>query len=115
MYNTFNDSKIAGVNSEIGCGQWEYQLFGVGIKPLDDSIVAKYILHRLSETYNVLICWESKPFDDLPGNGMHVNFSTDLMRDTTERIGMVEIDKAIDKLRSIFFEKVSCLTDLFSL
>ncbi len=69
-----------GYNSEVVVSQWEYQIFGKGISLADESIVARYILERLADQYDLYINWHPKPFPDRNGQGKHVNCSTKDMR-----------------------------------
>ncbi|MCH1523912.1 MAG: glutamine synthetase beta-grasp domain-containing protein, partial [Candidatus Thalassarchaeaceae archaeon] len=41
-----------GINQEVACGQWEFQLFAKGAKNAGDELwVARYLLDRLTENY----------------------------------------------------------------
>ncbi|HMO63781.1 MAG TPA: glutamine synthetase beta-grasp domain-containing protein, partial [Verrucomicrobiota bacterium] len=60
-----------GINAEVAKGQWEFQIFGKGSKTAADQIwVARYLLTRLCEKYEVAIEWHCKPIrGDWNGSG----------------------------------------------
>ncbi|MDX1684685.1 MAG: glutamine synthetase, partial [Saprospiraceae bacterium] len=74
---------VTGVNAEVMLGQWEFQVFGKGAKKAsDDLMVARYLLHRVTEKYNIVVNIHPKPVKgDWNGSGMHVNFSNGEMRE----------------------------------
>jgi glutamine synthetase len=72
-----------GINQEVACGQWEYQLFAKGAKKAGDEIwVSRYLLDRLTEKHNYYIEYHPKPLGDSDwnGSGMHANFSNSILR-----------------------------------
>ncbi len=75
---------IEGINAEVAAGQWEFQVFAKGAKRAGDEIwVARYILERTAEKFNLGVEWHPKPLGDTDwnGSGMHANFSNSAMRD----------------------------------
>ncbi|MCM4168685.1 Glutamine synthetase [Arenibacter antarcticus] len=72
-----------GINQEVACGQWEFQLFAKGAKKAGDEIwVARYLLDRLTEKHDYYIEYHPKPLGDTDwnGSGMHANFSNTTLR-----------------------------------
>ncbi|GGW27405.1 glutamine synthetase beta-grasp domain-containing protein [Arenibacter certesii] len=72
-----------GINQEVACGQWEFQLFAKGAKKAGDEIwIARYLLDRLTEKYDYYIEYHPKPLGDTDwnGSGMHANFSNTTLR-----------------------------------
>ena len=71
-----------GINQEVACGQWEFQLFAKeGAKKAGDELwVARYLLDRLTEKYGYYIEYHPKPIKgDWNGSGMPY-FSNELLR-----------------------------------
>ena len=74
---------VEGINAEVAAGQWEFQIFAKGAKEAGDQMwVARYLLERIGESYDVSINWHCKPLGalDWNGSGMHANFSNSVLR-----------------------------------
>ena len=60
-------------------GQWEFQIGPVeGIDACDQLWIARYILEKICEEYNVYVSYDPKPIkgESWNGSGCHVNYST---------------------------------------
>lgn len=78
---------ISGINAEVSPSQWEFQIGPVeGITAGDQMLIARFLLDRIAEKYDVIICYEPKPFKHLNGSGCHTNFSTAATRENYDAI-----------------------------
>lgn len=91
--------KISGINAEVSQYQWEFQIGPcVNITAADQLVVARYLLERIAEEYNVEICYNPKPELNANGSGCHTNFSTNSTRQNN--IGIQEIYTCMKKLEA---------------
>jgi glutamine synthetase len=93
-----------GINAEVAKGQWEFQIFGKGSKNAADQVwVARYLLMRLCEKYEVDVNFHCKPLGkdvDWNGSGMHSNFSTTYMREVGGKDYFEALMAAFDKYKN---------------
>jgi glutamine synthetase len=87
LINSFIDHCISaelglyGTNAEVAPGQWEFQIGTVkGIAAAHELWLARYILLRVAESYDLCISLHPKPYNHINGSGCHTNFSNKLTR-----------------------------------
>src|SRR5579859_6596723 len=88
-----------GINAEVAKGQWEFQIFAKGSKKAaDDTWVARYLMMRLCEQYEVDVELHCKPIKgDWNGSGMHTNFSTKHIREVGGQAYFESLMKGFEK------------------
>ncbi len=63
---------VAGINAEVMPGQWEFQIGPVGPLEVGDQVhLARYLLHRLGEDFNIVATFNPKPMKG-DWNGEHL-------------------------------------------
>ena len=78
---------VEGINAEVACGQWEYQIFARAQRT-QATKSGLHLAERNAEKYGLHIEWHPKPLGATDWNGgMHANFS-----DTQERRRWRRID-----------------------
>jgi len=88
-----------GINAEVAKGQWEFQIFGKGsAKAADDLWMARYLMYRLCEKYEIDFVLHCKPIKgDWNGSGMHTNFSTKHIREVGGQAYLESLMAAFEK------------------
>lgn len=73
----YAELEISGINAKVAPNQWEFQIGpSEGINASDQLYIARFLLERIAEKYNISICYDPKPFSELNSSGCHINFST---------------------------------------
>ena len=88
--------KIGGVNAGLAPSQWEFQVGPCcDISAGDELWVARYILHKLSEEFDVCISFKSEPVAASNPCTLNTTFST---KESRNKNGLKFIYKYIDRL-----------------
>jgi glutamine synthetase len=99
---------ISGINAEVSKNQWEFQIGpSEGIIAADELLIARFLLERIAEKYNLTISYEPKPFTHINGSGCHANFSTLKMRTPCDDNGGIhEVYRVINNLEKYHNEDI---------
>jgi glutamine synthetase len=99
---------ISGLNAEVSPQQWEFQVGPcVGINAGDHMYIARYLLQKIAEKYDVTISYHPKIYAHLSGSGCHVNFSTSDTRNMEHGEGLKTIYQYIQRLDAKHTEHIS--------
>ena len=98
---------LFGANAEVMISQWEFQTNPEGaLKASDDLWVARYLLERGCEKFNMRVSYHPKIYASLNGAGCHVNMSTLESRDPAAGIKVLT-EKIIPKLKTKHTEHIN--------
>ena len=89
---------LFGNNAEVMISQWEYQTNPKeALNAADDLWMARYIMERGTEKFNMRVSYHPKIYKDLNGAGCHVNVSTSQTRKSLTSKETAEIMKKFEK------------------
>jgi glutamine synthetase len=96
---------ICGTNAEVMPSQWEFQIGACDMLTVsDDLLVARFLLHKITEKYSCSVSFHPKLLAAWNGSGGHTNFSTKQMR---EKNGLTYIIDACEKLSKKHAEHIA--------
>lgn len=100
---------LFGNNAEVMISQWEYQTNPKeALDAADDLWMARYIMERGTEKFNMRVSYHPKIYKELNGAGCHVNISTEKTREslTTKEVGklMKKFEKTHDEHLIVYGE-----------
>lgn len=97
--------KIYGLNAEVFPSQWEFQVGTcTGIEVCDHLLMARFILIRVAEAFDISISFEPKYFKDWNGSGAHTNYSTIETRTDKDMIEIIRHMGILEQNHSLFLK-----------
>jgi len=97
--------QIYGTNAEVFPGQWEFQIgTSKGIDCADHLWVARWLLIRVAEKFNVDVTFEPKPFEKWNGSGAHTNYSNKASREDQNLENTTQQFAELEKYHSTFIK-----------
>lgn len=95
--------KLYGLNAEVFPSQWEFQVGTCeGIEVCDHLLMARFILIRVAELFEVSISFEPKFLKDWNGSGAHTNFSTKGTRTDNDMKYILSHMKKLEENHNLF-------------